>query len=252
RTPEAAADGLRAFLAWTPPSPPAILWEDEAPHAGHRVLHTGQAMQIFRLLGIPIPTMLWIKRDSPIPKSLPFPPPYVLKVLSPDIEHRIDIGGMALGLETISAVAAAADDIAARVAEARPDAFLDGIMVQRLERGLAEVAITFRRDPEAGPVVMLAMGEGMAEIYGDRAVRLAPIDRATAYAMIDEVRGLRRLWGHRNRPRGDLDALAQVLVAMSSFALIASPRVLAATVDPLLVRAEGQGAVALDGWMKTE
>jgi acyl-CoA synthetase (NDP forming) len=252
RTPEAAADGLRAFLAWTPRTTPPILWEEEAPRAGHRVLHAGQAMQIFRLLGIPIPTMLWIKRESPLPKSLPFPPPYVLKVLSPDIEHRIEIGGMALGIETISAVAAAADDIAARVAETRPDAFLDGMMIQRLERGLAEVAIGFRRDPEAGPVVTLAMGEGMADIYGDRAVRLAPIDRMTAYAMIDEVKGLARLRGYRNRPRGDLDVLAHVLIAMSSFALITAPRVLEATVDPLLIRAQGQGAVALDGWMKTE
>ena len=125
-------------------------------------------------------------------------------------------------------------------------------MVQRLERGLAEVAISFRRDPEAGPVVTLAMGEGMSEIYGDSAVRLAPIDRATAYGMIDEVKGLARIRGHRNRPRGDLDALAQALVAMSSFAVITAPRVLAAAVDPFLIRAEGQGAVALDGWMKTE
>jgi hypothetical protein len=209
-------------------------------------------MQIFRLLGIPIPTMLWIRRDAVMPKALPFPPPYVLKALSPDIEHRIEIGAMALGLETISAMTAAADDIVARVCAARPDAFLDGLMVQRLERGLAEVAVGFRRDPEAGPVVTLAMGEGMSEIYGDSAVRLAPIDRATAYGMIDEVKGLARIRGHRHRPRGDLDALAQALVAMSFFALITAPRVLAAAVDPFLIRAEGQGAVALDGWMKTE
>jgi hypothetical protein len=100
--------------------------------------------------------------------------------------------------------------------------------------------------------VTLTMGEGLDEVYGDRAVRLAPIDRAGAYAMIDEVKGLARIRGDRNRARGDLDALAGALVAMSSFALIAAPRVLAAAVDPLLIRAEGQGVVALDGWMKTE
>lgn len=252
RTPEAAADGLRAFLNWTAPTAPALLWEDEAPRSGHRALHAGQAMQIFRLLGIPIPTMLWLRRDSPVPKSLPFPPPYALKVLSPDIAHRIDAGGMALGLETITAVNLAADTTVQRVRTARPDAFLDGLLIQRMERGLIEVAVGFRHDPEAGPVVTLAMGEGMAEIYGDRAVRVAPIDRATAYAMIDKVRGLARVRGHRNRPRGDLDALAHALVAMSSLALIAAPRVLAAAVDPLLVRAQGQGVVALDGWMRTE
>jgi len=251
RTPEAAADGIRAFLHWSPPTAPALLWEDEAPRA-QRILHAGQAMQIFRLLGIPIPTMLWIRRDGPVPKSLPFPPPYVLKVLSPDIEHPIEIGGLALGLETISAVQAAADDIVRRVGAARPDAFIDGVAIQRMERGLLEVAIGFRRDPEAGPVVTLEMGEGMGEIYDDRAVRLAPIDRATAYDMIDEVKGLAQIRGYRNRTRGDLEALAGALVAMSSFALIAAPRVLAASADPLLVRAEGKGVVALDGVMTTE
>lgn len=252
RTPEAAADGLRAFLNWSPPTPPALLFEDEAPREAERVLHAGQAMQIFRLLGVTIPTMLWLRRDAPVPKSLPFPPPYVVKVLSPDIQHPADIGGLALGIETVSGLGFAIETLLVNAGTAVPDAYLDGVAIQRVERGLAEVSIRFERDPGAGPVVTLAMGEGLDEIYRDRAVRLAPFDRATAYAMIDEVKGLARIRGERNRARGDLDALAQTLVAMSSFALISSPRVIAAAVDPLLVRAEGQGVVALDGRMKTE
>jgi acetate---CoA ligase (ADP-forming) len=252
RTPEAAADGLRAYLNWTPPAPPALLWEAEAPRNDYRVLHAGQAMQIFRLLGVTIPTMLWLRRDAPVPKSLPFPPPYVAKVLSPDIQHPADIGGLALGIETVSALGFAIETLLVNVGTAAPDAYLDGVAIQRVERGLAEVSIRFARDPDTGPVVILAMGEGLDEIYRDRAVRLAPFDRATAYAMIDEVKGLARIRGDRNRARGDLDALAHTLVAISSFALITSPRVIAAAVDPLLVRAEGQGVVALDGWMRTE
>jgi len=252
RTPESAADGLRAFLQWTAPAAPPLLWDDEVGQAPQRVLHAGQAMQIFRLLGITIPTMFWLKRDTEPPKSMPFPPPYVVKVLSPHIRHPADIGGIALGIETVSALRNAIETVTVNAAAADPDAFLDGVAIQRLERGLAEVAIRFERDPEAGPIVTLAMGEGMEETYGDRAVRVAPIDRATAYAMIDEVRGLVQLRGHRNRAPGDLDALAQALVAMSSFALISAPRVLAAAVDPLLVRGAGQGILALDGWMRTE
>jgi acyl-CoA synthetase (NDP forming) len=253
RTPEAAADGLRGFLQWSPPTAPPLLWDDDVPaRAGHRVLHAGQAMQIFRLLGITIPTMFWLKRDTEPPKAMPFPPPYVVKVLSPHIRHPADIGGIALGIETVSALRFAIETVTVNAAAAEPDAYLDGVAIQRLERGLAEVAIRFERDPEVGPIVTLAMGEGREETYGDRAVRLAPFDRGTAYAMIDEVRGLTPLRGHRNRAPGDLDALAQALVAMSSFALITAPRVLAAAVDPLLVRGQGQGIVALDGWMKTE
>jgi acyl-CoA synthetase (NDP forming) len=252
RSPETAADGLRAFLHWTSPTA-ALPLADEAPAQGAvRALHAGQAMQIFRLLGITIPTMFWLKRDTEPPKSMPFPPPYVVKVLSPHIRHPADIGGIALGVETVSALRHAIETVSVNAAVAEPDAYLDGVAIQRLERGLAEVAIRFERDPEAGPIVTLAMGEGMEEIYGDRAVRLAPIDRGTAYAMIDEVRGLVQLRGYRNRVPGDLEALASALIAMSTFALIAAPRILAAAVDPLLVRAEGQGIVALDGWMRTE
>lgn len=252
RTPESAADGLRAFLQWTAPAAVAPLLDDEAPRSPVRALHAGQAMQIFRMLGITIPTMFWLKRDTEPPKSMPFPPPYVVKVLSPHIRHPADIGGIALGIETVSGLHHAIETVTVNAAAAEPDAYLDGVAIQRLERGLAEVAIRFERDPEVGPVVTLAMGEGMEETYGDRAVRLAPIDRAAAYAMIDEVRGLVQLRGYRNRAPGDLEALAQALVAMSSFALITAPRVLAAAVDPLLIRAEGQGIVALDGWMRTE
>ncbi len=252
RTPESAADGLRAFLHWTAPAAVAPLLDDEPLRGPIRALHAGQAMQIFRLLGITIPTMFWLKRDTEPPKSMPFPPPYVVKVLSPHIRHPADIGGIALGIETVSALRHAIETVTVNAAAAEPDAYLDGVAIQRLERGLAEVAIRFERDPEVGPVVTLAMGEGMEETYGDRAVRLAPIDRAAAYAMIDEVRGLVQLRGYRNRAPGDLEALAQALIAISSFALISAPRVLAAAVDPLLVRGEGQGIVALDGWMRTE
>ncbi|MFO0989700.1 MAG: acetate--CoA ligase family protein [Alphaproteobacteria bacterium] len=252
RSPETAADGARAFLHWSPPVAAAPLADEEALPVAARALHAGQAMQIFRMIGITIPTMFWLKRDTEPPRSMPFPPPYVVKVLSPHIRHPADVGGIALGLETVSALRHAIETVTVNAAAADPDAFLDGVAIQRLERGLAEVAIRFERDPAAGPIVTLAMGEGMEELYDDRAVRPAPIDRAAAYAMIDEVRGLVRLRGYRNRAAGDLEALAQALVAMSSFALITAPRVLAAAVDPLLVRGEGQGIVALDGWMRTE
>lgn len=253
RTPESAADGLHAFLHWSPPTPPTHLWEDEPPRrAGYHAMHAGQAIQIFKLLGIPIPTMLWLRRDSSLPHALPFPPPYVVKILSPDIAHRAEIGGIALGLETITAVQLAAEHVVRRVASARPDAYLDGIIIQRMERGLLEVAIGFERDPEAGPVVSLGLGGETGELYIDRAVRLAPIDRATAFDMIDDVRGLARIRGHRNGARGDLDALATALVAMSTLAMLTTPRVIEAHIDPLLVRAEGQGIVVLDGTMRTE
>ncbi|MCW5773916.1 MAG: acetate--CoA ligase family protein, partial [Rhodospirillaceae bacterium] len=118
--------------------------------------------------------------------------------------------------------------------------------------GLMEVALGFFRDPEAGPIVTLGLGGDMAELRVKRAVRLAPIELAAAFDMIDEVPGLARIRGHRNRPRGDIEALANALVAMSSLAMLSAPRVIEAHIDPLLVKAEDQGIVVLDGRLKTE
>ncbi len=255
RTPEAAADGLRAFLQWRAPAAPTLLGIDSdnwRPRTANRVLHEAQSVQIFKLLGIPIPTMLWLRNGNPVPSALPFPPPYVVKLLSPDLTHRSDFGGVVLDLETITGVRLAVETVTQRAQAANPDAFLDGVMIARRETGLAEVFLGFHRDAEAGPVVTLAMGGVMTEIYADKAVRLAPIDRPTAFAMIDEVKGLAGIRGYRNRRRGDLEALATAIMAFSSFALVASPRVESAEINPLLVKAEGEGVVALDGLIATD
>jgi succinyl-CoA synthetase beta subunit len=183
---------------------------------------------------------------------LPFPPPYVVKLLSPDLPHRSEFGGIVLDIETITSVRLAVEAVTQRAAAARPDAFIDGVLIARRETGLAEVLLGFHRDPEAGPVVTLAMGGIMTEIYGDKSVRLAPVDRPTAFGMIDEVKGLAGIRGYRNRPRGDLEALATAIMAFSSFALLAAPRVESAEINPLLVKAEGGGVVALDGLIATE
>jgi acyl-CoA synthetase (NDP forming) len=111
-------------------------------------------------------------------------------------------------------------------------------------RGLGEVLIGYRVDADAGPLVMLAAGGVLTEIYQDRALRLAPVDLATARDMIAEVKALKALGGFRGKPAGDLDALADAIVHFSQFAAI--PDVLEAEANPLIVRAAGQGVVAVD------
>ncbi|MEQ8348374.1 MAG: acetate--CoA ligase family protein [Sneathiellaceae bacterium] len=172
--------------------------------------------------------------------------PVALKILSGDLPHKTEMGGVALALADGEAVAGAARVMLASVARAAPRAAIDGFLVQRMARGLAELLIGFRRDPAVGPVVTVAMGGILAEIYRDAAVRPAPVDPATARAMLAELRGLRIATGYRGLPRGDLGALADAVAALSQLAAPGLESIAEAEINPLLLLAEGEGVVAVD------
>ena len=128
-----------------------------------------------------------------------------------------------------------------------PTAKLDGFLIQKMERGLAEVIVGFRRDPLVGPTVTVGLGGVLAEIYKDAATRLAPVDEAEARQMVDEVKGLATIRGYRNLPKGDVTALARAIAALSTLAHEAFADVAEAEINPLLVKRDGEGVVAVDG-----
>jgi acetate---CoA ligase (ADP-forming) len=121
------------------------------------------------------------------------------------------------------------------------------VVVQEMVKGLGEAIVGFRRDPRVGPLVAVGVGGILAEVYGDVAVRPAPVDFATARAMIAEVKGFAPLRGFRGLPEGDLEALAKVVVSISQLALSDAPQITEAEINPVIVRAKGEGAVAVDG-----
>ena len=114
-----------------------------------------------------------------------------------------------------------------------------------MEPGLAELILGYKRDPQVGPVVVLGIGGVLAEIYKDFAVRMAPVSAEDANAMIDEVKGLAVIRGYRGMPKGDREALAKAVSAFSQLAFIGS--VTEAEINPLMVKGEGEGVVAVDG-----
>jgi hypothetical protein len=128
-----------------------------------------------------------------------------------------------------------------------PKARVKGVLVAPMHRGLAEVILGYRRDPEVGPVVMLGMGGVLAELKRSYCVRLAPVSEATALEMIAELPELRLIQGFRNLPRGDVAALARAIRSISLFACLDDAPMQEAEINPLIVRAEGKGAVAVDG-----
>ncbi|MGI4806684.1 MAG: acetate--CoA ligase family protein, partial [Janthinobacterium lividum] len=233
RTPEACGDAIAAAFARRAPGPSLAL---PAPGQGMaRLMNELAAYDLLRDLGIrAAPAAEW---TGAMPAGIGFP--VAVKVLSDEVAHKSDRGGVILDV-------ADADGVTATAAHIR-EAFGDPstrIMVQQMQRGLGEALIGYRVDAAVGPVILVAAGGTATEIYGDRSVRLAPIDRETAEAMIAEVKGFALLRGFRSRPRGDLDALADALVALSQLAL--RPEIAECEVNPLIVRREGEGVVAVD------
>jgi acetate---CoA ligase (ADP-forming) len=166
-----------------------------------------------------------------------------VKILSPDISHKTDVGGVALGVPAAEAAAVTASMLA-RVAAANPAARLEGVLVQAMVGGDGvELLLGMVRDPQFGPLVMVGFGGIFVEILGDVATRLAPIDRAEAWMMLDELHMAPALRGARGRPPVDLDALADVV---SRFAhLVADvPELVELEINPLF--AGPSGAQALD------
>ena len=251
RTPESCAEGLRARLFRRPPAPEA------APDAAlatrvHDVLDAqGPVLDeiasraVCDLLGVGGPEGgLARTADEARAIHARLGGPVALKIVSADIAHKSDRGGLVLGQDDGEAVARAHDRLMREQAEAWPGAVLQGVLVQRMAHGVAEALIGYRDDPQMGPMVMLGAGGTLAEILGDTVLRVAPVDLQGAREMIGDVRFLRAARGYRGRPAGDLAALAEAIVALSRLAQC--DRVREAEINPLLIRAEGQGVLALD------
>jgi acyl-CoA synthetase (NDP forming) len=255
RTPEACADGIRALLAWQAPRPDDTARPPERAAAAVRdaageTLDELGAARLFAALGIDCVTSTVIAPDALDSQPLDISFPAALKILSPDLPHKTEIGGVALRLTDAASLRAAGRAMLTRIAAARPDARLAGLLAQPMEQGLAEALIGYRLDPQVGPIVTLAAGGILAEIYRDMAVRLAPTDFGTAREMIDEVKGLAPLRGYRGLPAGDLDALAAAIVALSKLAALTERPIAEAEINPLLVKPRGQGVVAVDGLVR--
>jgi acetyltransferase len=179
-------------------------------------------------------------------------PPVAIKIVSPDITHKTDVGGVVLGLATPEDVAAAAEAMLAGVARARPRAHLDGVLVQAMAGGDAtELLLGMVRDPQFGPLVVVGFGGIFVEVLGDIATRLAPVDPAEARAMLAELRMAPALGDFRGRPAADLAALADTV---SRFSRLVSevPEVLELEINPLLAAARGARALDVRGRISPE
>ncbi len=243
RTPESCADAMSAALLRRPPAAPA-------PSSKHivssptRQLDESEAYALLAKLGVPHAPAVAIDIAAEGSVDLPFAYPVAVKILSAEIAHKTEIGGVVLNVDSEAELKAAMHRIAGN-ANARGHA-ASRFIVQPMTSGLGELLLGYRVDPEAGPLVLLAAGGIYTEIYRDRSIRLAPVDLETARSMIAELAISRIFQGFRNKPQGDMEALAQAIVAMSRLALEAGVSVVDAEINPLIVKPAGQGVVAVD------
>ena len=171
--------------------------------------------------------------------------PVALKVASPDILHKSDIGGVALGVADDAALSRAWDDVLDRTHRRMPDAAVWGAMVQKMVPPGFEVIVGMERDPTFGPLLMFGLGGIYVEVLHDVAFRLAPLDRAEARRMIDQTRGAALLKGARGADASDIDAITDVLVRIAALATD-FPEIVELDINPLVVGRRGGGALAAD------
>ena len=209
-------------------------------------LSEGASKSLLEAYGIPIAaTREALSADEAAAAAKEIGFPVVLKVLSPDITHKTDVGGIALDLPSEEAVRSAFDRILERAGRRAPGAILRGVTVQPMIKAREgfELILGMKKDPTFGAVIMVGMGGIAAEIYGDRALGLPPLNERLARRMLESLVSWPLLEGYRGRPGVNLDHLIEILIRFS-YLVADNPEIAELDVNPLLVTSEN--AIALD------
>ena len=212
---------------------------------GRSVLTENEARQLLEGWGFPVVAggeASTAPEAVRLAESLTYP--VVLKVLSPDLPHKTEVGGVKLGLYSSSQVEDAYDKIMQGVKAARPGATITGVSVQRQIREELPLILGALQDDSFGPVVMFGLGGIYAEFIGDVSFRLAPLDHLSALDFLADARCYPLLTGARNRPQADLDYLASYLVRLGEI-VRGEPRLREVEMNPFSLTLPSEG-VALD------
>lgn len=219
-----------------------------AEAAGARLTSLGEqaAKAVLAEAGVPVTrSVLAGDADAAVAAAEKIGYPVALKVDSPDIAHKTEAGGVVLGLDTAAAVRRAHDRIMTRARAYAPDARIEGIGVHEMVSGAVELIVGIKRDDAFGPVVLVGAGGTLVEVMKDVELRVAPVGRAEAEAMVGALKCLPLLTGARGRPRADIAAVVDVIERLSALAL-AAPALKELDINPLMVMPEGEGARAAD------
>ncbi|MBV9568558.1 MAG: acetate--CoA ligase family protein, partial [Hyphomicrobiales bacterium] len=204
-----------------------------------------EALRVLAAAGIPVvQSRLGTDAKSAVDAARKVGFPAVMKIVSPDILHKSDFGGVLLRLTSEAEVEKGYYELLARARRAHPRARIQGCLVAPRIEGGTETVLGANIDPVFGPVVMVGLGGIFVEMLHDISLRLAPVGFEEAHAMLRELKGFALLAGARGRPPADVDAIARAIVDLSSFALAHAHEIVSCDINPFLVLSKG--AVAVD------
>jgi acetate---CoA ligase (ADP-forming) len=258
RGAEPAIDAVAAMVAW---GAARRAWQADAeartalagllpapsvPQSGAPV-PTVEAAALLGAAGVPLAAVeLAEDADRAVTAAERLGWPVVMKIESPDILHKTEVGGVAVGLADADAVREAWTRLVGSARAHAPEARIAGVVVQAMGRGTVEMVIGVQDDPVFGPVVMVGFGGILVEVLADVTFARAPVTEAQARAMLDQLRGRALLDGVRGAPPVDRGALAALIASVSRFAAANAGRIASLDLNPVL--AGPDGAVAVD-WL---
>lgn len=217
---------------------------DKVKSEGRKALTEIEAKELLSQAGIDVTdTRLAVSKEEAASLSEQLGYPVVLKVVSPDVIHKSDAGGVKLSLDTAAQVGRAYDEIMKSVGKQYPEADIRGISVQKMARPGVEVIIGMSTDPQFGPVIMFGLGGIMVEILKDVSFRIVPLAARDAREMIREIKGYPVLEGYRGQAAVDIANLEALILKVSAF-IEQHPEVEELDLNPVFAYADG--AVAVD------
>jgi acyl-CoA synthetase (NDP forming) len=215
----------------------------KAQEEGRRVLTEVESKQVLAEAGIPCAVArLATTAEEAAAAAREVGLPAVVKVVSPDIVHKTDVGGVRLGLKTPEEVSRAFHEVTAAARQHMPQARILGVSVQRQAAPGVEVIVGMSKDPQFGPVIMFGLGGILVELFRDVSFRIVPLEPRDARQMIREIKGLPLLMGYRGQPPADLDALERLILRVSEL-VEAYPEIAELDLNPVFARPDGAEAV---------
>ncbi len=217
---------------------------EKALSEGRKKLLEHEAFQLLRLFGIETPELCIARSEGEVEECFRrVPKPLVAKVVSPDVIHKSDVGGVVLNIYKLDEALSAFRRIKSNLERYMPEARLVGVLYQHMvPRGL-EVIVGAKRDPSFGPVVLFGLGGVFVEVFNDVSMRVTPIDFCDALEMTREIRSYKLLAGYRRQPPRDRRALAEIILKVS-WLIDALPQVSELDLNPVM--SYSQGAAVAD------
>jgi len=217
---------------------------DQVKKEGRSILTEFESKKILKQAGIPVvETKLAKTQKEAVSLSQKMSFPVVLKIVSPDVIHKSDSGGVKLSINSVTEVKKAYDEILKKVRKQYPHAVIHGVSLQKMVRPGTEVIIGTSKDPQFGPVIMFGLGGIFVELLKDVSFRVIPVEQRDAQEMIKEIKGYPLLQGFRGKEPASLSALVEIILKISKL-MEENPQIKELELNPIF--AYRNKAVAVD------